>query len=294
MELAGYIDNITLEYPLYEGDIRLRHPEIGEEFILPEKYSPVYFSEFPQVSEKYTYKQSHPQSIDGVWYTTWEIIPAVTKRNQRLINAPDVYNQTFRENVWANGTLYRTAYSVDTTTGESILQNLVENFPDEVIDSDKLNWIGYNSVNVRPPYTNSTISFYIWKNIPDEIRLSYNIMEKDIMPWYGKKYDLTTKEIMIKVPFNDPYVGPEDLPLGTYRFYGKIYRQNGTVDNNIDYYVACPTEEIREYCARHGFNFPCPDDALEYVNLWSIVYKSDTLTPIMVKAYDIRNVTRVD
>ena len=41
MTIAYYIDTNTGGFPLYEGDIRLVHPEIGEVFSLPVHYSTV-------------------------------------------------------------------------------------------------------------------------------------------------------------------------------------------------------------------------------------------------------------
>lgn len=51
----NYINLLTLEFPRYEGDIRLDHPEIGEVFVCPETYAPVTVSEEPSF-DVYTQK----------------------------------------------------------------------------------------------------------------------------------------------------------------------------------------------------------------------------------------------
>lgn len=48
----NYINLLTLEFPRHEGDIRLDHPEIGEEFVCPNTYAPVTVSSEPAIDNQ--------------------------------------------------------------------------------------------------------------------------------------------------------------------------------------------------------------------------------------------------
>jgi len=115
------------------------------------------------------------------------------------------------------------------------------------------------------------------------------------MSWYGLKYDIVTNEKMLKVPYllelskwGFEYTPrPSTIRINHYEFFGKIYNQDKSVDPNIDCYIACNVNQMREFCLKVNIQFPVPDDHLEYVNLLGIVYNSDTLDVSMVKAYEI-------
>lgn len=71
--MSAYINLETKEYPLYQGDIRLSHPEIGEEFILPEGYAVVHPVEIPTLEKLQYYVETAPIEIDGRWTMQLEI-----------------------------------------------------------------------------------------------------------------------------------------------------------------------------------------------------------------------------
>jgi len=75
----AYIHIESGKYPLYEGDIRLDYPDMGEEFVLPEGYAEVQNtpeSEKPPVVAGETVRQPNaPQLVDGYWVQSWEVIP---------------------------------------------------------------------------------------------------------------------------------------------------------------------------------------------------------------------------
>lgn len=64
----------TMQYPLFEGDVRLEHPEItecqtGDTFPCPEDFVKVKEIEYPQIDttqNQYVIEEL-PQQIDGVW-----------------------------------------------------------------------------------------------------------------------------------------------------------------------------------------------------------------------------------
>lgn len=71
--MSAYIKLSTLEYPRYEGDIRLEHPEIREDqtwpdFPCPDTYALVTPVEIPEFNRKtQCIEEQTPIQIDGVW-----------------------------------------------------------------------------------------------------------------------------------------------------------------------------------------------------------------------------------
>lgn len=75
----SYIKLSTMEYPLYEGDIRLSHPDIqesqtGESFPIPDDYAFVEETAMPSIDVKtqYMYEET-PQLINGAWKRIWVV-----------------------------------------------------------------------------------------------------------------------------------------------------------------------------------------------------------------------------
>jgi len=214
---------------------------------------------------------------------------------------PSVYRKPSIERVWTDGHLYREAYVIGTTEGTAILDQFLSQYPSETFVADNpLNWIGYSTGGVREPYTNTTFSVYMWDKIPANLVEEYGCKEYEThlttpMSWYGLKYDTMTNEKKLKVPYlleqskwGVEYTPrPSTIPMNNYEFYGKIYNQDKSVDPNIDCYIACDVDRMRAFCMSEDIQFPVPDAHLEHVNLWGIVYNSNTLDISTVKAYEI-------
>lgn len=85
----SYLKLSTMKYPLYEGDIRLEHPEISEDqtgdtFPILDDYVKVQYTERPaydwntqQVELKF------PVNKDGIWYTNWVVKPLSAHQIER-------------------------------------------------------------------------------------------------------------------------------------------------------------------------------------------------------------------
>ena len=75
----SYLKLSTMEYPRFEGDIRLEHPEItedqtGDTFPDVEDYVKVQDVLPPKIDPKTQYtKLGQPELIDGAWHQTWEV-----------------------------------------------------------------------------------------------------------------------------------------------------------------------------------------------------------------------------
>lgn len=74
-----FINTQTLEYPLYEGDIRALHPNISENmtgdlFVCPEGFALVEEVAMPSVSSANEYAiEAPPVFLNGKWTQVWEI-----------------------------------------------------------------------------------------------------------------------------------------------------------------------------------------------------------------------------
>lgn len=80
--MSAYIKLATFEYPRYEGDIRLEHPNIlesqtGDTFPCPDTYAPVSWVDQP-VYDYTTQRcgEGQPELVDGAWRMTWITRPA--------------------------------------------------------------------------------------------------------------------------------------------------------------------------------------------------------------------------
>lgn len=100
--MSTYLKLSTMEYPRFEGDIRLEYPEItedqtGDTFPCPDDYVVVQevpcptFDGATQVAI-----QQMPQQIDGVWTMVWEI-KTYTQEELDLINAANEQERLRRE-----------------------------------------------------------------------------------------------------------------------------------------------------------------------------------------------------
>jgi hypothetical protein len=89
----SYLKLSTMQYPLYEGDIRLEYPEITEDqtgatFPLPDDYVLVEQTTPPSFDRATQYvKQLAPIQVNGVWQSEWEVkdytATQIANRNKR-------------------------------------------------------------------------------------------------------------------------------------------------------------------------------------------------------------------
>lgn len=78
--MTAYIKLDTKEFPLYQGDIRLEHPEIGEEFICPPTFARVEFTEPPEF-DHITMRRGYdaPIKVGKKWLASWFVREATSK-----------------------------------------------------------------------------------------------------------------------------------------------------------------------------------------------------------------------
>lgn len=88
--MTTYIKLKTLEYPRYEGDIRLEHPEIGEEvtgsdFPCPSTYAVVEWVDAPEINDYQIAYAVEPVQENGIWKMVWAVRNLTEDEIQRSI-----------------------------------------------------------------------------------------------------------------------------------------------------------------------------------------------------------------
>ena len=104
--MSAYIKLSTLEYPRYEGDIRLEHPEIlesqtGDTFPCPDTYAPVQWVDAPEYNaETQTAYELAPINNGGVWSMVWAVrdftqaeLDFIAEQKQKQNPKPDLTQQ---------------------------------------------------------------------------------------------------------------------------------------------------------------------------------------------------------
>jgi hypothetical protein len=85
-----YIKLSTLQYPLYEGDIRLEHPEIREDqthpnFPCPNTFALVEVDPMPDFDPTTHHtKQLPPENINGTWKVRWTAVRELTDSEKQF------------------------------------------------------------------------------------------------------------------------------------------------------------------------------------------------------------------
>jgi len=206
-----------------------------------------------------------------------------------------------RDEVTIGDLMYRRDYPIRTPEGVALYNQLIEAFPEEAtggeINISPLESIGLNNGGLREPYTNDTLSWYGYGAIPEHIRSEYNIPEDESTQqsdgtrvWYGKKYDLVTKEVMIKaaVKIDGSFPVPPKMLKAQVTFLGKLYKKNG-LDPNIDFYLINPAyADLNYFCGKYNLRHNV--SAEEYNNdlnkfCFSVIYNMDDLVPLELKVY---------
>ena len=76
MSSFTYINIATLQYPLFQGDIRLEFPNMGEEFILPEGYAEIISIPWPENYDPKLFRVAElsPENVNGNWMQRFEVV----------------------------------------------------------------------------------------------------------------------------------------------------------------------------------------------------------------------------
>ena len=201
-----------------------------------------------------------------------------------------VDNSQFIDDVYSGGSVVRQDHTIGTSQGAAILAELQEAFPDYAdFARDTANIVGKYD-GYREPYQNASISWYDFGVMPSEqLQLSFNTSypNSNMINWYGMKFDLVTKDVLLKVVIKDYDGAKPELPVGDC-FYAITHHEDGATSDWVDTYVYATPKRIREFCADKGLAYPLPENAhkeCDVVWCWGFVFNKDTLEYGAVKGY---------
>lgn len=252
-------------------------------------------SEYPDM-ETIVYIDDHTADADNklhVKHSFHQIIGNTEQAKPLTTNIVDT--------LWIDGSLTRTDYNIASTEGQRIKGILDTRFSGREYNSHPNNLVSEFSPN-RPPYVNDSISWYDMQSMPDSLKTDYSCPYTKYMDWYGLKFDLTTNEVLLKVvlQLDDPQAqtliatAKPNFPRLDSRtpensYIALIHETDGTVTDQVDYFLCCSDVFIKEFCDANSLSFP-----YDYSNktlrdkiwTWGIVFNRTTGNPIHVKAYE--------
>lgn len=201
-----------------------------------------------------------------------------------------INNSQFKDDVYVNKSVVRQDYTIGTSQGAAILNELQTAFPDYAdFDRNNANLVGKYD-GYREPYQNASISWYDVGVMPSEqLQLSFNTSypNSNMLSWYGLKFDLVTEDVLLKVVLKNYDGNKPELPFGDC-FYAITHSKNGTLSSWIDVYVYATPKRISEFCADKGLDYPLPQTThtdCDVVWCWGFVFNKDTLEYGPLKAY---------
>jgi len=202
-----------------------------------------------------------------------------------------------RDDVYMAGSLARVDYSIGTSEGDALVNELEtgwENFIPDYRRSTK-NLVS-EFTPVRAPYVNDSISYYDMQEPSADLIEYFNIPDIHYMPFYGLKFDKTTSDVHIKTMLfpNEMYTHHLELsktinniiPVLGNHFYGIIYNSEGEMSPTIDVYFTASYDIVLNWCNRVGLAIPYTDESLTpKLSYWGAVYNSNLGRITHIKAY---------
>lgn len=207
----------------------------------------------------------------------------------------------FKEDNWIadevtiDGVMYRRDWPVLSPEGQALVSEVLAKFPDVVLDQNAICSIGRNEAGMRAPYVNDTISWYTYGLMPQEICDKYKVSTAQQTDdgngryWYGLKFDMSTGEIMLKLPSIIDIPLPEGIPYSIHTFLGKIYHEGGAMDENVDIYFNAPGFlDMAYFLYKRGLKVPITAETYN-ANLsqycWGLLFNKNTMELGKLKLY---------
>lgn len=206
--------------------------------------------------------------------------------------------QQIRDDIYVNGEIVRRDYTLGTLEGIALLKELRAEFPEyRPFGRSRLNMIGKYD-GYREPYVNTSISWYDYDAYPSEaLQLAFgtSYQQTTLKNWYGLKFDLVTKTVLLKVVVNEYDGWRPELPVDS-AFFAITHAQDGTSSDYIDAYVQASPAVIQEFCVTKGLQYPLlptTHDDCDEVIFWGVVFNKTTMEYGPIKGYARYGVTTV-
>lgn len=217
--------------------------------------------------------------------------------NTTTLNAESNSGKSVRDDVYMAGSIARKDYSINTTEGSALVDELEAGWEDFIPDYRRNN---KNLVSeftpMRPPYINNSISYYDMQVPTDELKTHFSLPYNVYLPFHGLKFDRITSDVVIKamIPPSEMYAEHPDLakviekiiPTIGSHFFGIIYNSSGEISPLVDVYFTVGYDIATEWCESIDSALPYTDTELnDKVSYWGAVYNTDMAKITHVKAY---------
>ena len=200
-----------------------------------------------------------------------------------------------RDDVYVSGSVVRTDYSICLPEAQAILGELNAAFP-SLMDWERSehNFIGAFD-GYRPPYENASISWYDFEAPSEEILAQYGAsnLYTNLIDYYGLKFDMVTKEALLKVFARDADIPQPELPSGL-KFYAVTHGVDGYVSDWVDCFVHATEEKMQKWCMDNSLDYPLPvmpEDDKSHIWCFGILFNKHTLEYGKIKAYARYNIS---
>lgn len=243
------------------------------------------------------FEKEQSQDLVQIPYTGQEESEIQEQINNILISSiiDPMVPKTCVDVVYVNKEVVRRDYSIRTDEGSLVIDKLETEFPNFVPDyrRAKNNAVAEYGA-YREPYANSSLSFYDFQiYMPEAIQEKFNVSytQEEMKTWYGLKFDLVTREVLLKAVLLDFEGDKPLLPKGhpIYKnYYAITHAQDGTSSDWVDAYVFSTKHQMKEFCASQGLDYPLPDEidpGCVAIWNWGFVFNTKTLEYGPVKAY---------
>lgn len=222
------------------------------------------------------------------------------------------HTNNMRDDVYMNGTLGRSDYSIGSTQGQAIKTKLEADWADEVSDyeSNSLNLVSEYGAD-REPYVNDSISWYCFDTMPSTVVSDFGLSSNSdhFREWWGLKFDKVTKAVLCKAVYNwsgflankrddmvIPYLPdwlwnsdiehPVDYNDGDVNLYAAmIHDKDENIDEHYDIYFQAPQNLVKEFCDANSISFTHNGDITDNIMQYGFTVKGTTGEIKYVKTY---------
>lgn len=216
----------------------------------------------------------------------WHVVHA---RRAAQLKDTDAALRGLHDIVYVDNAVVREDHTLAYEEARPIVDQLKAAFPTGYDFESHISNVVGSYDGYREPYENPSISFYEFTAPSEELLASYQVdtgIYQHILDWYGLKFDLVNKSVILKVVCSRMDVPSPVMPQNCYLFYATTHHEDGTMDRNVDAYVWTTWRFMKAYCDEHGLPYPVQDEAVaEKIVQWGIVYDADTLELKVVKGY---------
>lgn len=198
--------------------------------------------------------------------------------------------------VYVDKEIVREDFSMNTEEGQVIMAKLETEFPNFTDYRRQANNMVAEYDGYRAPYSNPSLSFYDFQIVmPAAIQTAFNVsyQASELKTWYGLKFDLVTRDVLLKAVVLDFAGAKPELPPSHpiyNNYYALTHSADGSVSDWVDCYSFSTRSQIKQFCLDKGLDYPLPDEedlkpGYQAVWNWGVVFNKSTLEYGPVKAY---------